>query len=254
MSPLIRLPKLVALVGAFCAVVGAANADTLKLTSGTYANGGNGGAYTVTFTGPGLSGPIDNSSYSPLAALSTTTFETFCLEPTEFFNSGSVYNYTVAKFAFGGGVDNHESAPAAAGDLLSQGTSWLYTQYATGALGAATYNAATRKAENLLLQKAFWYLEDDLNLTSPLLNPYLSLVAAQFGGSLETARANAAANAYNVYALNLTSGSGNTLKQHQSQLYYHVPPRVPDVGATAGLLGLGLAILAATRRRLASRN
>lgn len=241
---------------ALIAMLPQASADSLKLISGTYSNGGSGGAYTAIFSGAGLSGPIDSSSYSALVS-SSTSFETFCLEPTEYFSSGNIYNYTVAKFAFGGGVDNHESNPAAQGDLLSKGTSWLYTQYASGSLMGSLANAYSsdvtiRKTANLKLQRAFWFLEDDFSLTDPLNNPYLALVATQFG-SLALAQANAGASEYDVYALNLTSGSGSTLKQHQSQLYYHVPPRVPDGGVTVGMIGLGLALVALQRRRLARR-
>ena len=64
-------------------------------------------------------------------------------------------------FAFGGGVDNHESSPSALGDLLSKGTSWLYTQYASGALtgkyrrGEAAPQGARLSAPNSPLASRF---------------------------------------------------------------------------------------------------
>jgi hypothetical protein len=224
--------------------------DSLRMNTSTSSNGTSGGAYTVTV----LSGPASNSSYSPLAILAgspANSFESFCLEPTEHFSAGSTYDYTIASYAFGG--NNEElSRDVGPGDQLSIGTAWLYSQFAQGILSGYNYGTALqRQASNLQLQRAFWYLEDDFstyNTTAfALTNPFLSLVATNFGGSanaltLEAARANASAGQFGVYALNLTSGT----VQNQSQLYYH---SVPEQGATLAYVGLALLGLAVVRRR-----
>jgi hypothetical protein len=253
--------KVLASAAVIAALSSSAFADSLKLSVNPYSNPSNsgtrGGAYTATV----LSGPATSSSYNMNASLgiaTATTFQTFCLEPTEFFNAGSTYNYTIAGAAIGGGneVSSRNIGP---GDQLSLGTTWLYSQFAKGVLSASTYATATRQASNLQLQYAFWYLEDD-NSSDPGVTPgyssawaalssnvYLTLVANQFGGGvsgLAAAQANAVTGAYGVYALNLTTGS----TQNQSQLYYH---QVPEGGATIALLGLALIGMAGFRRRFA---
>jgi len=54
-----------------------------------------------------------------------------------------------------------------------------------------------------------------------------------------------------VWALNLTSGEGRTLTQHQSQLYFS---KVPDNGTTLVLLGVTLLGLVGFRRKVLGRN
>jgi hypothetical protein len=238
------LPKFVAASGLFAALLSAGYADSLKIvsTSGV-SNGGNGGSYTITI----LSGPANNSAYSPTSKISVGTFEGFCLEPNEYFSSGSTYNYTIASYAFGGG-NEAVGRNGTVGDQLSKGTTWLYSLFATGGLAGFDYGVG-RQASNLLLQRAVWYLEDDYNynLNDALANPFLQMAATEFGG-LELARGDAANGAYGVWALNLTSGTNNST-QNQSQLYY-----VPDGGATAMLVGLGFLALGLFTRTVRQNN
>jgi hypothetical protein len=219
---------------AFASIASVSFADALQISGNTYSNGSNGGSYTIN----PLSGPITNLNYSSLAILAPGTFESFCLEPTEYFVSGSTYNYTVASYAFGGGVED-VSRNIGPGDQLSVGTAWLYSQFATGTLGGFDYSAAGRKNSNLLLQQAFWYLEDDRATGSVFSNAAIS-----FFGSVSAAKANASVGQYGVYALNLTSGTNNQVN-NQSQLYYHVP----EGSSTALMLGLAFLGCAAFRRK-----
>jgi hypothetical protein len=229
--------------------------DSLKLSTSSYSNGSNGGAYTAMV----LSGPANNSSYNALAVLSPGTFETFCLEPTEYFSPGSTYDYTIGSFA-DGGANEAAGRNSTFGDQLSLGTSWLYSQFATGSLSSATYNSATRQSSYLALQRAFWYLEDDYTAYGSEAgalanNAYLSLVASHFSGSLAAAQADAANGANGVWALNITTVSGQNVIKNQSQLYFNVTPttnKVPEQGATFALMGLAVLGLAAVRRKFVS--
>jgi hypothetical protein len=160
------------------------------------------------------------------------------VEPTEYFVSGSTYNYTIASNVLGGGIED-VSRDIGPGDRLSVGTAWLYSQFATGTLGGFDYSVAGRKNSNFLLQQAFWYLEDDKPAGSVFSNAAIS-----YFGSVSLAKANASPGEYGVYALNLTSGINNDA-HHQSQLYYHVP----EGGSSALMLGLALLGCAAIRRK-----
>lgn len=236
------------------ALTSSAFGASLTLDVNSYSNGGNGGSYSATIT----SGPATNASYNSLAKLTSTSFETFCLEPTEYFSPGSSFEYTINSYADAGAneASGRNSTP---GDQLSKGTTWLYSQFAQGLLSSATYASGTRKSNNELLQRAFWYLEDDYTgyadaTTAYNNNVYLKLIAdtflvgasttANLAATLTAARDDAANGAYGVWALNITTG---TVK-NQSQLYYNVTS-VPETGATAGMLGLALVTFAALRRR-----
>lgn len=236
--------KILTVVGALTAMATSAFGDSLKLSTNAYSNGSNGGAYTASHFGTSLS----TAGYSSLVS-TATSFETFCLEPTEYFNSGSTYDFTIAGYAFGGS-NEAASRNIGPGDQLSVGTTWLYAQFAQGVLSGFDYSATGRKASNLALQRAFWYLEDDYSYTNPLSNPFLSLVAGVYG-TVEAARANAIDGANGVWALNLTSTKNGVVTQHQSQLYY-APRRVPEHGATLALLGLTLVSLVLVRRKFAA--
>ncbi len=245
--------KILAIAAGLLGLVTAASANTLVLNTNPYSNGSNGGSYTISNFGTGLT----TSSYSNKVS-TATSFETFCMEPTEYFSPGSTYDYTLAPYAFGG-ANEAASRNIGTGDHLSKGTSYLYSQFAQGILSGYTYTLSTaKKTSNLYLQQAFWYLEDDYTLTGSqaMSNTFLVQVAQLFGGGtitssnilskLEYARANAADGAYGVWAVNVTSNHGQT--QNQSQLYYH---NVPEAASTVALLGLALLGLVGLRRKSA---
>jgi len=241
--------KLLSLLAA-AVLASSAFGDSLTLSTSSISNGSNGGSYTATI----LNGPASNASYSPLAALGANSFETFCLEPTEYFTPGGTYNYTINSFA-DGGANEAASRNIGPGDQLSKGTTWLYSQLAQGILTGFNYGAG-RKDSNLLLQRAFWYLEDDYSYTlaQALANPFIALaakhvanVAVADSASIGLARGNAANGENGVWALNLTSGT-RTITKHQSQLYFE-KVSVPEGGLTVVLLGASLLGLAIFRRR-----
>ena len=166
------------------------------------------------------------------------TFTTFCLEANVFVSSQGVYTYTIDSGALAGGPNLHGPAGPGGSDLISKGTTWLFTNFVNGTLddasigGGGSY-AGHRLSNSVTLQNAIWMLEDEIAPSTS--NYYLSEVESIFGVSNAFANANA-----NVFALNPWAGN----KDVQSMLY------MPDGGMTALLLGLGLVGLSVAARRI----
>jgi hypothetical protein len=209
---------------------------TITVYTNPYSDSLGGGEFTA-ITSPSL----DISSYSPLAMLNSPSgllgFETFCLEFHEYFSPGSPYSYTRSNTVYDGGV-------GPAGDPLSIGTAWLYSQFAKGLLTNYRYTSASdRLSDALILQETFWYLEDEkwasngTVIALPADQKFLNLLP---GISDDKNDAN---GLYGTEALNLTSTVNN-----QSQLYLD---RVPDGGTSIVLLGIALLGMAGLRRRFA---
>lgn len=183
---------------------------------------------------------------------SISSFQSFCIEMNEYLNPYSAtYDVTLGAAATGGGIDGGNPDP------VSQGTAYLYSQFAQGLLTdpAYTYSytgtTAQRKASAAQLQEAIWWLENELT-TYAASNPFMALVVTTFGSATE-GRLDATGDRYGVHVLHLTTGSGGPA---QDQLYFaglsDAEP-VPDGGMTMTLLGMGLLGLAAGRRYLAGR-
>jgi len=169
-----------------------------------------------------------------------TSFQTFCIEGTEFLNPyAQVYNAKLSDTAMYG------SQPAP-GDPLSVGTGWLYSQFAQGILAGYNYSGtvAERKASAALLQNAIWWLEGEEGITYTASNLFMLAVVTQFG-SQSGAQANGA-SMFGVYALNLWTGDDPTQNRAQDQLFYSTP----DGYATLSLLGLGLCGLMVASRKM----
>jgi hypothetical protein len=220
---------------------------TITLYTNHYSDGLGGGEFTAITNNPSL----DISSYSALAKMNSPSgllgFETFCLEFHEEFYPGNPYAYTSSNTVYNGGV-------GPAGDPLSIGTAWLYSQFAKGLLTNYHYATATaldqaqRVSDALILQETFWYLEDekwDSNGTLvglPTNQKFLNLLPGISDNK------NDANGLYGTEALNLTSIVNNRTVNDQSQLYYH---QVPDSGTSIVLLGITLLGMAGLRRRFA---
>jgi hypothetical protein len=179
---------------------------------------------------------------------SITSFQTFCIEETEFISGYSIYNAQLNANAMFGSV----GSPI--GDPVSAGTGWLYSQFAKGVLGSYAYSGTTanRKASADLLQKAIWWLEGEPGVAFNAGNVYMAAVVAQFGNSQSAAQANGGAT-YGVYAVNLWTGIDPNQNRAQDQLYYRDPgiatTAVPDGGTTLALLGMALCGMAILSRR-----
>lgn len=168
-----------------------------------------------------------------------TWFGTFCIEINEYFSHNATYDVTFNDGAVSGGRGGATNGK----DIISQGTGWLYEQYAIGNFFDSIYNPYN-------LQKAIWFLEDELNWGDLETNAkgLVELAASKLGllpatpGDWSLIKADYTGK--NVQVMNLTSNNGT--KQHQDQLVY---TPVPDTGSTLALLGLASMGLFAIRRR-----
>jgi hypothetical protein len=179
-------------------------------------------------------------------------FETFCTEVgvdfTPYNWGGPSYSYTVGNMATplsGGGMGS--------GIALTQGTAWLYYQFATGNLNNfASFNYAYgsgREADDTLLQAAIWALQGGQSYTAggyaslsstEANNQYYLAALAALGGS---ANADSTYTGPTVQLLQLSDGS--TPAQNQLVLTggtwsVTTSQNVPDGGYTLVLLGIGL--------------
>lgn len=228
---------------AFAGPVGDTGSFTWTRQSGYFAN--DGGEFTLS----NLVG-ISNSDY----AASTKdigilgSFQTFCIERDE--NAASPSYFIVGSAAVGGG--NGGPSP----DPISQGTAWLYSQFAQGLLNVSQVPAVTgpgnyfsaaapsRASEAEALQNAIWALEEEtpqFGSVTAANNAYYAAAVAMFGAN---ATANASVGQFNIYVLQNYSNSARSTVA-QDFLYYHVP----DGGTTSLLLGTALAGLGLIRRR-----
>ena len=140
--------------------------------------------------------------------------------------------------------------------MISVGAAYLYSQFAARTLPGYTYtNGSGRAASAVMLQQAFWYLEDEILLTAAqktsnifLTGVFGALTVFGDGTGVGTGGAKANNTTYAVGVLNL---GGN-----QDQLIMLPVPdvsvtaaSVPDVSLTATMLGLALSGLALLRRK-----
>lgn len=155
-----------------------------------------------------------------------TTFETFCLEKSENFRSGNIYDVELDMVARngGGGAVNNE-------DPLDIRTAWLYANYLDG-------NLANFTAKNV--QKVVWCLEQELSWWNLSWSERNLFDLADDGGD------DWGTDFHGVMVMNL---SGSDYDPAQSQLIRCLPSQgtIPVPGAA--LLGmLGLSAIARFRR------
>ncbi|MDQ8200728.1 VPDSG-CTERM sorting domain-containing protein [Pelagicoccus enzymogenes] len=165
-----------------------------------------------------------------------TWFGTFCIEKNEYFTPGSTYDVALNDGAISGGRNGAVNGK----DIISEGTGWLYEQYAIGNFFSTVYNPYN-------LQKAIWFLEDELNWSDlgTKARNLVTLAATSLGlSTTDWSEVKSDYTGKNVKVMNLTSNNGQN--QHQDQLVY-MP--VPDSGSTLALLGFASAGLLAFRRR-----
>ena len=212
-------------------------ADSVVLTQTEYyfADGGEFTAWT--------SGDNFAQYYVPstqVAVGDQTGFQTFCVEASVYFWPNVTYSYSL------GDVDSQ-------GRALTEGTAWLYSQFAKGTLTGYDYannvSGGSRTQDAGLLQSAIWYLQGGQSGGGSFPvggagNPFYDLAATALGGSLYAPDTQ---NAYGVRIMELWDSSHNT---YQNQL---VDPGVPDRGATLALLALSLAGLAVFAREFGAR-
>lgn len=160
------------------------------------------------------------------------SFETFCVETTEFLSIGSTYTVTKNTGAVYGGSGygltyDGDVAGTSVFDPLSKATGWLYSEFRAG--GGALTGWTGSVADKTDLQLAIWWLEDEITT----IGGNASIWAAQGIG-------NASEYAGSTYVMNLTVGEN----EHQDLL------AIPEPETYAMLLaGLGLMGFVARRRQ-----
>lgn len=177
-------------------------------------------------------------------------FETFCIEINQFISLPGTYDASISLGARPGGAGGDGTV-----DNISIGTAFLYSQFAAGSLAGYTYaNGSGRAASAENLQKAIWFMEDEIDLGTAggIANIFLNAVITQFGSLISGQIDN---NIFDVAALNLGARPGfarqDQLIMHDNGFSIPDPVPVPDGGMTVMLLGLGLTGLGLMRRQLA---
>jgi hypothetical protein len=189
---------------------------------------GQGGEFSLTANAE-LNSLLGNYSSS---TKNGNTFQTFCLEHNEYIYSNTTYDVAITHGAINGGVSGGNP------DVISKGTAWLYSLFATGNLAGYNYTGDLRKDSAALLQNAIWCLEGEIGPLGKGTNLFYDAAVDLFGADVAS---NAAEGEFGVMVLNLHS---STYGDCQDQLVY-----VPDGGLTVMLLGLGVGGLALFSRK-----
>jgi hypothetical protein len=211
-----------------------------QVTMGTF-NAGSSGNYRAD---PNADLAYVLTNYALGKSTDGTWFGTFCVEGNEYFSSGSTYNVAFNDRALGGGL----YTPTPGYDIISQGTAYLYSRFASGTLDSGTTYSYNNAASGLNLQKLIWWLEGEVGSgLAPAdisTNPFTSILVAQFGSDLNVAKQDYAGS--EVKVMNLTGPNGS---MHQDQLVYLGTSQVPEGGWTVMLFGFGLLSAAILKRR-----
>jgi hypothetical protein len=190
----------------FALTVASLQANSIILTKNEYSYD-SGGEFNAHITGGQVSG------YSKYTS-SDSDFETFCLDASTYFTPGKTYTYSVSDMDL-------------QGRYISQGTAFLYSEFAQGDLKGYKYsNEKSRLKDAGLLQEAIWYLQggqiiDGITPTKKN-NRFYAQAYKRFG-----ALATDENSIYNVSVINLTDCNFPV----QNQLVYSytscAPPCAP---------------------------
>lgn len=122
-------------------------APTITVQGGPY-QAGSGGEFTIVVGSQGFAG---HAAYSD--------FQSFCLERDEYLSFGTTYYVDVSDVAVNGGLGGPSPDP------LGSRTAWLYNEFLDGTLKGYDFSdtGIGREKSAYALQKAIWYLEDELS-------------------------------------------------------------------------------------------
>ena len=192
-------------------------APTIRVDKGSYQSG-SGGEFQITVTNAGIAG-------QPVGSV----FQSFCLEKNEYINFGKSYYVNVNDKAMLGGVGGGSPDP------LDSRSAWLYNEFLNHTLTGYDYSTtAARKSSAGALQKALWYLENEVTSVSGLAQSFVNLANTSDWYANNTIG--------NIRVMNLYKDADMT--QHAQDLLV----RVPAPGAVM-LVGLGTSLVGYLRRR-----
>lgn len=205
-------------VASTCIASAFAGIDGTGTLSQSIFSAGNGGEFTAAPS----AGYLGQTGLP--ADLTSSTFQTFCMETNEQFSPGGSYDMCINIAAIAGGSGGPSFA-------LQPETAYLYYNFRMGTLFGYDYTPAGRQASAAALQQAIWFIQG--NQPGGANNAF---VAAAFGA---TSVSGGWSGIGDVRVLNVY-GSGGALGQDQLTI-------IPTPGAAA-LVGLG-GLMAARRRR-----
>ncbi len=223
----------IALIIGLCAFAAApAPADLSITTTG-------GAGYGIWQTGNGGEFTFRPSGWDPLPYYNSVardqgqqkgTFQTFCLEHSEYLYGNTTHAVILNDRMVNGGVGPQ-------GDPLSRGTAYLYHEFQNGTLDGYDYynTGAGRHASAQELQNAIWYLEDEVG--GSLSETYEDMLIDEFGSVADAKLDNNGLIPVAVMNLYAAGHAGDQDYLRQDAL---VCTPVP-AALLLGLLGLGAA-------------